>query len=60
MACQAGRRLISDPSLQDEIIRSYLKNVDQGSGKGAERIRSGAYTLVCEHFDPIRNTAMGP
>jgi hypothetical protein len=24
--------------------RTYLKNVDQGSGQGAERLRSGAYT----------------
>jgi hypothetical protein len=24
--------------------KTYLKNVDQGSGQGAERLRSGAYT----------------
>ncbi|MBW2566563.1 MAG: hypothetical protein JRE24_06715 [Deltaproteobacteria bacterium] len=38
---------------------SHLKKVDQGSGPGAGRRRSGAYTVVCEHFEPTRNTAMG-
>jgi hypothetical protein len=40
--------------------KSYIKDVDQGSGQGAERFKSGAYTAVCEHFEPIRNAAMGP
>jgi hypothetical protein len=30
----------------------------QGSGQGADWRKSGAYTLVCEHFEPSRNTAM--
>jgi hypothetical protein len=41
-------------------LRTHLKNVDQGSGQGAVRRKSGAYTLVCEHFEPSRNTALGP
>jgi len=32
-------------------------NILRGS-KGAVRGKSAAYTLVCEHFEPIRNTAM--
>jgi hypothetical protein len=40
--------------------RSYLKKVDQGSGQGAGRLKSAAYTVVCEHFEPTRNAAMGP
>jgi hypothetical protein len=45
--------------LQAEVkFRTHLKKVDQGSCQGAGRRKSGAYTLVCEHFEPIRNTAM--
>jgi len=33
---------------------------DQGSGQGAGWLKSGAYTLACEHFEPFRNDAMGP
>jgi hypothetical protein len=40
-------------------IEPISKNVDQGSWQGAVRRKSGAYTVVCEHFEPIRNTAMG-
>jgi hypothetical protein len=39
--------------------RTHLKNVDQGSGQGAGRGKSAAYTVVCEHFEPTRNAAMG-
>jgi hypothetical protein len=48
----AARGLIPDTCI--------LKNVDQGSGQGAGRRKSGTYTLVCEHFEPVRNTAMDP
>jgi hypothetical protein len=41
------------------ITRTYLKNVAKGSGQGAGWVKSGAYTLVCEHFEPTRNTALG-
>ena len=40
------------------IYRTHLKNVDKGSWQGADRRKSGAYTIVCEHFEPGRNTAM--
>jgi hypothetical protein len=45
-------------AMNSETIRTYLKNVTKSSGQGAGRINSGAYTLVCEHFEPPRNTAM--
>ncbi|MBW1741866.1 MAG: hypothetical protein JRJ47_00350 [Deltaproteobacteria bacterium] len=45
--------------LEDEG-KTRLKNVDQASGQGAGRRKSGAYTVVCEHFEPTRNAAMGP
>jgi hypothetical protein len=45
-------------STHNKITRTHLKNVDQGSWQGAVRRKSAAYTLVCEHFEPIRNTAM--
>jgi hypothetical protein len=44
---------------QKQKTGTYLKNVAKGSGQGAGRIKSGAYTLVCEHFEPIRNAALG-
>jgi hypothetical protein len=46
----------------------HLKEVGQGSGQvvgpylavgGAGRRESAAYTVVCEHFEPARNAAMG-
>jgi four helix bundle protein len=40
-------------------IRTHVKNGDQGSGQGAGRRKSAAYTVVCEHFEPTRNAAMG-
>jgi hypothetical protein len=43
--------------------RIHLKNVDQGSWLGAVRLKSRVFEhtrLVCEHFEPGRNTAMGP
>jgi hypothetical protein len=47
--------------IRSEItFRIHLKKVDQGSGQGAGRLKSGAYTLVCEHFEAGRNAAMGP
>jgi len=42
------------------VTRTYLKNVDVGSGQGAGSLKSGAYTLVCEHFEVARNAALGP
>jgi hypothetical protein len=30
--------------LPDPSTRTHLKNVDQGSGQGANRFKSGAYT----------------
>ncbi len=35
------------------------KYADFGSGQGAIRFKSGAYTLVREHFEADRNAAMG-
>ena len=37
---------------------SLLDLIILRSSKGAVRRKSGAYTVVCEHFEPIRNTAM--
>ena len=42
----------------DPNFRTHIKNVDKGSGQGAARRESGAYTIVCEHFEAFRNTAM--
>ncbi len=42
----------------DPIFRTHSKKVDKGTGQGAARRESGAYKIVCEHFEAIRNTAM--
>jgi hypothetical protein len=42
------------------LLKTHCKNVDKGSWQGAVRRKSGAYTLVCEHFEPSRNAVMGP
>ena len=39
-------------------LEPTLKIVDKRSGQGAERVKSGAYTLVCEHFGSVCNAAM--
>ena len=39
---------------------THLKDVGQGSGQDAGRRKSGAYTAVCEYFEPTRNAAMEP
>jgi hypothetical protein len=33
--------------------------MDQGLWQGGGWLKSGAYTVVCEHFEKIRDTAMG-
>jgi hypothetical protein len=43
---------------ENQNPRTHLKIVDQGSGQGAGRRKSGAYTVVCKHFEPTRNAAM--
>jgi hypothetical protein len=45
-------------AIQNKKERTHLKNADEGSGQGAGRRKSGAYTQVCEHFEPIRNAAL--
>ena len=41
------------------MYRSYLKIVDHVQGQGENRFKSGAYTLVFEHFESVLNTALG-
>ena len=45
---------------QQLTLEHISKIVDQVSGQGAGRRKSGAYTVVCEHFEPIRNAVMDP
>lgn len=40
-------------------FKTMVRILDQGSGQGAKRLKSGAYTRVCEHFSSFRNTALG-
>ncbi len=47
------------PVLTVHESTSHFKKVDQGSGQGAGRRKRGTYTVVCEHFEPTRNAAMG-
>jgi hypothetical protein len=65
---EKGRRRRGTGKNIKSQYRTHLKNVDQGSGQvsdpelavgGAGRRKSTAYTVVCEHVEPIRNTAMG-
>ena len=35
------------------------KIVDNAQGQGENRFKSGAYTLVFEHFESVFNTALG-
>ena len=40
-------------------IRTHLKKVDQVSGQDANRFESGAYTVVCEHFESAYDEPIG-
>jgi hypothetical protein len=40
-------------------MRTYLKNADYVQVQGAVRRKSGAYLVVCEHFEEVRNTVIG-
>jgi hypothetical protein len=39
--------------------RSYLKNADYVQEQGAGRRKSGAYTVVCKHFEEVSNAVIG-
>jgi hypothetical protein len=39
--------------------KSGLKSVDNVQGQGKNRFKSGAYTLVFEHFESVFNDAIG-
>ncbi len=39
-------------------VEPISKIVDRGSGQGAGWRKSRAYTVVCEHFELVRNAAL--
>jgi len=41
------------------LLESISKIVDYVQGQGKNRFKSGAYTLVFEHFESVFNTALG-
>jgi hypothetical protein len=41
------------------IYRSGLLIPDYVKEQGAYRFERGAYTIVCEHFESVYNTAIG-
>jgi hypothetical protein len=43
---------------KQNTTKTGFKALDNVQGQGAERFKSGAYTLVREHFEPVRNTAI--
>jgi hypothetical protein len=47
--------------LDPEIIKpkTVLKIADRARGQGENQFKSGAYTLVFEHFELVFNTAIG-
>jgi hypothetical protein len=44
----------------DSLSEPISKIVDRDSGQGVGWRKSGAYTAVCEHFEPSRNAALDP
>jgi hypothetical protein len=40
-------------------VEAVLKIVDYAQGQGENRFKSGAYTLVFEHFESVGNKALG-
>jgi hypothetical protein len=52
--------VLVDPTTAENCyaIRTYLKNEVRVQGK-ARNSEKAEHTIVCEHFEPFRNTAMG-
>ncbi len=40
-------------------FKEVLKIADHVQGQGENRFKSGAYTIVFEHFESVFNTAIG-
>jgi hypothetical protein len=51
-------KLLESKHQKQNTIQTGFKALDNVQGQGAERFKSGAYTLVREHFEPVRNTAI--
>jgi hypothetical protein len=49
----------SKSSASFNIFKLALKLSDPVRGQGAIWFKSGAYTIVSEHFEPNRNAAIG-
>ena len=44
----------------ENISRNGFKTLDQVQGQGADRRKSAAYWVVCEHFEEACNAVIGP
>jgi hypothetical protein len=42
-----------------KLYKVISKIVDHAQGQGENRFKSGAYTVVFEHFESVFNTALG-
>jgi hypothetical protein len=42
-----------------QFVKAVLKIVGGVQGQGKNRFKSGAYTIVFEHFESVFNTALG-
>jgi hypothetical protein len=54
---------MANPSFLNKLLRhntrTYLKNKVRVQAKARSGEKAGAYTVVCAHFEPSRNAAMG-
>jgi len=41
------------------LKRSGFKTSDHAREQGVDQRKSGAYMLVCEHFEEVRNAVIG-
>jgi hypothetical protein len=46
-------------NIENLICKTISKIVDHAQGQGENRFKSGAYTLVFEHFESVFNAAIG-
>ena len=52
-------KVLDDRDYLNHKVKAIFKIVNHVQGQGANRFKSGAYTVVFEHFESVCNKALG-
>ena len=56
---QKGSAARAEPFLLKMLLEVISKIADHAQGRDINRLKNGAYTLVCEYFKSVYNKALG-